>query len=171
MRGVLLCLLMVSGCALETEPPVGPRIALAADFEGFQSWRRVALPEHSITEGHLSSEERYLYIDREAPELPEAFPTGTIVVKTIEIGPPEEWEIHAMVKRGDGYNAHGSVGWEFFDLRFDARERLSIAWRGLGDEATAYIDPTGQVRACSECHDLVPDRDFIFRRELLFEAE
>ena len=107
MRGVLLCLLMVSGCALETEPPVGPRIALAADFEGFQGWRRVALPEHSITEGHLSSEERYLYIDREAPELPEAFPTGTIVVKTIEVGLQISSQMWKSCEKSTGGRAAG----------------------------------------------------------------
>lgn len=147
-------------------PPVGPRIALARDFEDFRGWDAFRIPEASITDGHSSSPERWVYIDRPAPPLGEEFPVGTILVKASEVGTPSAWEIHAMVKRGDGYNPeHG--GWEFFDLALDADERLAIAWRGTGDERAAYLDPTtGERRACNTCHGLVPERDFVFYREL-----
>ena len=83
---------------------------------------------------------------------------GTILVKTIESGPPTEWAVHAMVKRGADYGfPDGLAGWELFELRFDARERLVTAWRGPGPPTgLGYALPTGDggvvTMACVDCH-------------------
>ncbi|MBZ0116873.1 MAG: hypothetical protein K8H88_07760 [Sandaracinaceae bacterium] len=171
MRATALALLLsarvLSACAFDTAPPARPSIALANDFHGFRDWIRVQLPEQALTEGHASSPARFTYLDRPAPPPGEPFEDGSILVKTVEEGDPAEWEIHAMVQRGGNYNSDGAAGWEFFALTFDARGELFIAWRGTGDERAAYLDPvTGQRRACTTCHGLVPDRDYVFEREL-----
>ena len=157
--------LLAAGCAMEGAP-AGPRIAFAEDFAGFLGWESYRLPADTLTDGHLSSPNRFVYVDRPIPDMPEPFPLGTIVVKTLEEGPRQDWEIHAMVKRGGGYNAHGSEGWEFFALAFDEDDELFVTWRGTGDDDVAYIDPiTGEAQACNSCHVIGAERDYVFSRE------
>jgi len=146
---------------------VGPRVAFARDFAGFRMWRRYALPEHTLTEGHESSPRRFVYVDRLLPADDSPAPLGTAIVKTIEEGPPEQWEIHAMVKRGDGYNAEGCVDWEFFNLELDDAGAVSIAWRGRGDDASAYTDAEGNQRSCNSCHVYGAQIDYVFSRRLV----
>lgn len=166
----LICLLCATGCAMEQGPHVGPRIAFAEDFAGFLDWEAHRLAADSLTDGHASSPNRWVYVDRPAPPYPEPFGLGTIIVKTIEDGDPQDWEIHAMVKRGGGYNEHGSVGWEFFALAFDEAGELFVTWRGTGDESAIYVDPTtGEAQACNTCHVIGAERDYVFSREALSE--
>lgn len=162
--------LSLVACATEPPAPVGPRIAFGRDFEGFTGWRAYPLEPDSITEAHLSSVNRWVYIDRAPPPAGEPFELGTIVVKAVEDGPPSSWVVHAMVKRGGGYNPGGSVDWEFFDLHVRDDGQVDIAWRGTGDGAAAYIDPlSGDALPCNSCHALAPESDFVFSR-YLFEA-
>lgn len=178
MRSALFIVaLLVPGC---DEPPPedkaevpfkGPRIALAEDFVGFRDWRSAPLDDRSVTDGHQDSPNRRVYIDRELPAPGEPFGLGTIVVKADQAGPPHQWQIHAMVKRGDGFNPDGAVGWEFFDLRFDEAGVLSIAWRGIGNDGAGYEDPrTGEVLACNTCHAFGGLSDRVFSRHLLAES-
>lgn len=168
MRALPLLLVLALGCAGEAPPPpVGPRIAFGRDFDGFTGWRAYPLPPESITDGHLDSVHRVLYIDREPPPAGVPFELGTIVVKAVEEGAPSEWTVHAMVKRGGGYNPAGAVDWEFFDLHVDDELRVAIAWRGTGDDAAAYLDPaTGEAVACNSCHVLGVEWDYVFSRYL-----
>jgi len=147
-------------------PKVGPRVAFARDFADFRRWRRVALPDDSLTEGHESSPRRFVYLDRALPAEAEPVPEGTMIVKTIEVGPMDEWELHAMVKRGDGYNADGCAGWEFFNLELSAEGEVSIAWRGQGDDPSAYMDTQGNNRSCNSCHIYGVELDYVFSRRL-----
>lgn len=167
---LIVCALFAIGCAAEAPAPVGPRIAFGRDFEGFTGWRAYALDPEPITEGHLSSANRWLYIDREPPPPGEPFELGTVVVKAVEDGPPSAWVVHAMVKRGEGYNPDGCVDWEFFDLHLDDDQNVAIGWRGTGDDAAAYIDPlSGEARACNSCHVLGVESDYVFSRYLFDE--
>lgn len=161
-------MLLVAGCAMEPEPPPeGPRIAFADDFAGFRDWEAYRLPTDSLTDGHFSSDERWLYVDRPVPGLPASIPEGTILVKTVEDGPLEEWTVHAMVHRGGGYNPDGCEGWEFFVLKLDADGEVYVDWRGTGDRGAVYIDPSGVSHSCNSCHLIAYDRDCVFSRELL----
>lgn len=168
-----LLIVLAVGCAAEEPlPPVGPRIAFGRDFEGFTGWRAYPLPDESLTDGHLSSPSRTLYIDREPPPEGQPFELGTIVIKTIEEGPPSEWVVHAMAKRGGGYNPDGAVDWEFFDLHLEDDEQVAIAWRGTGDDGVLYFDPTtGDRLACNSCHAFGGELDYVFSRAVFYPAE
>ena len=152
----------VGGCA---EPaPVGPDaetapelfIALTRDFEGFRDWTSFAIEGAAMPVGHPPGPS-FVYINALPPEGANRFPVGTILIKTIESGPVEEWAIHAMVKRGGTYAVgDGIAGWELFELRFDAEGRLGIVWRGPGPPSgMGYASPLdGGVAelVCSDCH-------------------
>lgn len=177
MRRSIVLALAVLGCAEDAPavaksevPKVGPRLAFARDFQAFLQWRRYALPEDALTEGHDSSPSRFLYVDRVLP--PDGTPVepGTIVVKTTEEGPPHEWEIHAMVKRGDGYNPDGCADWEFFNLALDQDGTVAITWRGQGDDPAAYVDQQGVNRSCNSCHVYGSEVDYVFSRRLVPEV-
>lgn len=144
-----------------------PFVATEEDFQGFVDWPSFELTEESLTPSHLDGPRR-LYFSR-VPEGPDApFPLGTILVKTVEAGDPTQWEIHAMVKRGGGYNEAGAKDWEFFDLDVDASGVVSIEWRGEGPPpgSLGYPGEGEGAGQCNGCHWLVPDRDFVFQRSL-----
>lgn len=177
-RAAILCVLLLAACAgrepataaglaKAEAPKVGPRVAFARDFAAFRAWRRYRLPEDALTDGHHSSPHRYLYVDRELPPDPAPLPLGTILVKTTEEGPPSEWDIHAMVKRGNGFNRHGCAGWEFFNLAIDPEGDVTIAWRGRGDDPAAYVDAEGHQRSCNSCHVYGREVDHVFSRRLV----
>ncbi|HJL20414.1 MAG TPA: hypothetical protein RMH99_32405 [Sandaracinaceae bacterium LLY-WYZ-13_1] len=178
MRAIAIVGLLVAGAgcappgaaddAKSDVPKTGPRIAGARDFAAFRSWRRYHLPEDTLTEvGHHSSPHRYVYVDRALPPEPAPIPLGTLIVKTTEDGPPETWDVHAMVKRGDGYNWSGCDDWEFFNLSLDADGAVSIRWRGRGDDASAYEDAEGHARSCNSCHIHAREVDHVFSRRLV----
>jgi hypothetical protein len=111
---------------------------------------------------------RFAYVSN--PPGPTAYPVGTIIVKQIESGAtPQDWHLFAMVKRGNGYNAAGAAGWEFFVMRLDAQLRPMIVARG-----TAPVDPdndpyaNGEGVTCNSCHGSVDARsvDSILTPEL-----
>ena len=47
-------------------------------------------------------------------------PVGALIVKTVENGAPQQWDLFAMAKRGGNYNADGATNWEFFTLLINA---------------------------------------------------
>lgn len=104
-------------------------IALDRNFEDFQSWTSFDLGEgeHVVEQsGH-----KMIYINA----LPQAgdreFRVGTMIVKVLELGEDlKAWQVHAMVKRGAGYNANGAFGWEYFDFTLDDDGIPRQNWRG-----------------------------------------
>lgn len=162
-RSLWLCaLLALAGC-LDHDLPEDARsepdvfIALQRDFRDFRDWMQFPLRTavmHAGVSGPVVA-----YLNELPPEDADAFPTGTIFVKTVEIGPATEWTVHAMVKRGGGFNAQGALDWEYFDLAINDDDIPVIMWRGekppsdhgyeslLGGGA----DPTTEVD-CNSCH-------------------
>ncbi|AKF10702.1 hypothetical protein [Sandaracinus amylolyticus] len=138
----------------------GPFVAFARDFAGFRRWERIAVEGAMVPIGAPEGP-TYVYASGRAPEGASRWPVGTILVKSIEVGPPSAWTIHAMVKRGVPYNRAGTIGWEFFELRFPEGEEDApvIVWRGPGPPSghgyaamhrDAGTEPVALV--CNDCH-------------------
>lgn len=161
--------LLASGCR---GPDVAPDassasfIAVGRDFEGFLDWPSVAIESGGQPGGHTVGPAR-TYLRGRVPATDLPFDVGTILVKATPADSFEGWEVHAMVKRGGGYNADGAVGWEWFDLALDASGVPSIAWRGPGtpSDPGVYASPDGGAgMACGQCHGAVPFDDYVFER-------
>jgi len=143
---------------------------MQADFTDVLSWRRWELPNiGQSAEGHQRGGPSWLYLNRGAPAYDEPMKPGTVLVKVVELGDgPEDWELHAMVKRGGEFNERGATGWEYFDLVVQDDVPV-ITWRGEGNAA----NPGGYGRAlggaaigCNDCHALVGAGDYAFSRAL-----
>ena len=157
--------------APETEPAraplsdAGPEpttfIAMMADFAGFASWDRYPVAGAMLPVG-IEDGPTFIYANRRPdPDRPR-WPVGTILVKVIESGSrPEDWTIHAMVKRGVPYNGDGAVGWEFFELTLSRGPGAPplILWRGPGPPSghgyaaqDRDAGPEGIPLVCNDCH-------------------
>lgn len=151
--------------ALEAPPDAGAEptafIAMMRDFEGFPGWDRYEVEGAMLPVG-VDDGPTHIYANRAPPRDRARWPVGTILVKVIESGPrPEDWTIHAMVKRGVPYNGDGAVGWEFFELSLPdgAAAPPLILWRGPGPPSghgyaargvDAGTEPIPLV--CNDCH-------------------
>lgn len=178
LRAVPLLAILCSGCVLDFDTEGRgeaevrePFIVFQRDFAPFRSWDVYVLPDTGLRSGHGSLSPSYMYVTgtRDTP-FDAPLPVGTIIVRTRELGPPEEWTVHAMVKRGGGYNEEGAVGWEWFDLRLDAEGTPIIVWRGEGDASdpgTYGPDVDGSPLGCNDCHARLPSNDFVFTRGLI----
>lgn len=134
-------------------------LAFAQDFEDFRAWERIPVEGAMLPVGAAPGPTA-VYVNRRAPAGARRWPVGTILVKSIENGPPSEWVVHAMVKRGVPFNRDGAVGWEFFELAFDEGASVPrIVWRGTGPPSghgyaamgrDAGPDPVPLV--CNDCH-------------------
>lgn len=160
---VLAGALLLTGC-LDHELPEQDSsdnrdvfIALQRDFRDFRDWMQFELRTavmHAGVSGPV-----FAYLNELPPVDASEFPVGTIFVKTVQIGPATEWTVHAMVKRGGGFNAQGALGWEYVDLAINEDDTPVIMWRGekpptdhgyenlLGGGA----DPALEVD-CNGCH-------------------
>lgn len=149
----------------------GSYVAMQADFAGYASW--AAFPVEGAAAGH-AGDARTVYINRLPEEFPggdpsgTAFSVGTILVKVAERDPADTGatgpEVHAMVKRGGGYNP-GAPGWEWFDLALSGGVPV-INWRGEGPpEGGGYqsgaIDTANPDGDCNACHAAAYDNDFV----------
>jgi len=163
LAAVLLCL---ASCvtAVDERDPEGPFIALGTDFEDFREWPRWEIPDIGTSSGHDPGEPRFIYVRDPAPAWGDPFPVGAMIVKTLEVGAPPEWEIHAMAKRGGEYNAEGARGWEWFDLGLSADGRPIILWRGEGTAADPGGYVTVEATGCNACHAVVAGSDYVFTR-------
>jgi hypothetical protein len=166
--------MVLVGCAEDaTSPPLrDPFIALTSDFEGFLTWPSVEITPADIAGGHPVGPS-HVYLLGETPLYDEEpFALGTIVVKTVENGTFETWEVHAMVKRGGDYNLDGAVGWEWFELSLDANGAPAIGWRGEGSAADpgGYVTTDGEIIPCNDCHIYAWRRDHVFSLPALWEA-
>ncbi len=175
---VVLLLLGLSGCralGLERDAPMRePFIALESDFQRFETWRRVDLSHRpAIGDTHAAGEARE-FINRMPPPGSKTFPVGTILMKTVKAEPDSATDkaaepgkpakkgddIFAMVKRGGGYNQHGSVGWEWFELRRRDDGSVGILWRGINP-------PSGEgygrdaAGGCNDCHRKATPNDYV----------
>ncbi|MDQ3032975.1 MAG: hypothetical protein M3Y87_11195 [Myxococcota bacterium] len=155
----LVALLAVAGCGdREAEKiPVQPEsyIAFARDFEHFERWTAFDRGRDPVPPSHLGRS--IIYVDPMPPAGAHAFPIGTRIVRVDRAGDdPRAWEVHAMVKRGGGYNRDGAKGWEFFELVLDRTHHRPpvILWRGQGPvNGDGYTAPEGgEVLGCNHCH-------------------
>jgi hypothetical protein len=65
-----------------------------------------------------------------------------------------------MVKRGGGYNPHGSVGWEWFELRRRDDGSLGILWRGINPPDGEGYGGDAQG-GCNDCHRKATPNDYV----------
>lgn len=180
LRGALAIVLLVIGIVLanvfgrasRTPPTDAPAsvvdegplperasfLAFARDFESFRRWERFPVQGAMVPTG-AEPGPTFVYRNARPSAGARAYPVGTILVKTIESGPPEDWVIHAMAKRGAPYNRDGAVGWEFFELDLDANDSLSVVWRGTSPPSGHGYGAQGRdagvsatTLTCNDCH-------------------
>ena len=131
----------------------GPEfVAVQGDFAGFQEWESFDGGADNLDS--LDGGVRTIYLNHRPPAGAEAFPLGTILVKTTEGA-----ETFAMVKRGGRYNP-ASFNWEWFELTLTDGGPPLVIWRGKGPDSTpgyGTTPPTG----CTGCHMEAFKNDFV----------
>ncbi len=138
-------------------------VAMQVDFAEFRSWASISVPEET---GHPEGA-REVFLNAAPDAGAPAFPVGTVIVKTIATATGED--IHAMVKRGGGYNAAGAVGWEWFELVVADDGTPVILWRGeVPPDGESYgqlpgqtADTGGAEGDCNVCHGAVSGNDYV----------
>lgn len=174
MRAAPLLALVCLGCTCgEPVAPAPPEtfVATEADFVDFDRWERFDRGPRGFLPSHPDGE-TFVYLNRRPPDEATSYPIGTIIVRVTQAGPLSDWEVHAMVKRGGGFNA-GAPGWEYFDLEMARTgERLTprVRWRGEGpgDSEDGYAHGAeGVLLGCNHCHGAVPQQDCLIGEELL----
>ncbi len=130
-------------------PPPPVFLAFAADFCGFHSWKSFDVTSGAALVGIHDGSAVTEYVNELPPHGSTAFPVGTIIVKEAT-GGTQKHELFAMVKRGGGFNP-GAPGWEWFDLKNDGHDGVTILWHGFGPPVgeTYGGDATA---GCNTCH-------------------
>jgi hypothetical protein len=109
-----------------------------------------------------------VYLNKLPPKGATSFPVGTIVVKTMQATDGSMFSIHAMAKRGNGFNAAGARGWEFFELALNPKGVIFYLWRGenppTGEQYRAILSKNNVVAStpelkCNDCHKGLSFRD------------
>lgn len=141
----------------------GEFVAMQSDFAGFASWPATEVGD-TDTGGHPDGA-RTVHLSGEAPEDAAEFPVGTRIVKRIVTAEGED--LHAMAKRGAGYNAEGAVGWEWFELAWGDTGEPVIVWRGAAPPdgegyGTLGAGDTGVESDCNTCHAGARTNDFVW---------
>jgi hypothetical protein len=129
-------------------------IAFERDFAEYTRWTTFDRGRDRVPPTHLGRTST-IYIDRVPPPGAARFPVGTRIVRVeASDADPGAWEVHAMVKRGGGFNAEGARDWEFFELALDATRPPSIRWRGEGPANGDGYRPAegGDLLSCNHCH-------------------
>lgn len=135
-------------------------VANASDFTGFTGWKRFDLGEGDTTVGIHIPGPRSVFINKMPPKGSTVFPQGTIIVKAVQNGPPENWQIFAMAKRGNSFNVFGAIDWEWFGLSLFSSGVVTIEWRGIGPPADAgYGGPASNP--CNNCHRAAQINDYV----------
>jgi hypothetical protein len=159
---------LAGGC----EP--GGFVATEADLAPFASWTRFDRGEQPVGPVHPDGSS-VVYINHLPPTGSRAFPDRTMIVRVTAgaLPDPGTWEVHAMVKRGAGFNGGGAEGWEFFDLLLwpdDAGNYAPrILWRGASPpQGNGYEAPDGGgvELSCNHCHGAAVDNDSVLGPEL-----
>jgi hypothetical protein len=164
-------LLPSSGCLDDQTDPAlrgangNTFIALQRDFQSFLGWSRTQVGDAAIVGGHAAGP-RFAYVS--SPPVDGRFPVGAMIAKTVEVGDPSTWSIHAKAKRGGGFNPSGAIGWEWFELRIVAAGEVTILWRGAqppkdhGYESLPGLGATSAMEGdCNTCHALSPGTDYL----------
>lgn len=161
-----MILLLLASCLDDDLAPdaSGEFIAFQTNFADYRDWKSELVAEDPEGLGHLTGT-RYVYISEMPPNGSEAFPTGTMIVKEAQNGEDRaDWDIFAMVKRGNNYNATGAHGWEWFELTWIG-DVPAIAWRGPTSPANSgYTDLDGDTAAsgdCNACHAGAWQNDYV----------
>lgn len=172
LSGALL--LGAGGCQKSTErafPAREPFIALERDFQGFESWTKVNLEGRPLIGAAHAAGDAHEYINQLPPAGSHTFPVGTILVKTMkserraaDAGAPAAKpgrDVFAMVKRGAGYNAKGTPGWEWFELRPRPDDTLGIVWRGINPPDGEGYGRDVSDGGCNSCHQQAVKNDYV----------
>lgn len=165
-----LSALVLCGCLDNELPPDAALgdddafIAVPRDFCGFRDWMAFELRDVTMHAG--VSGKVVVYLKQLPPTGATSFPVGSMVVKTVEAGEQSGWEVHAMVKRGAGFNARGALGWEYFDLGLDDDCTPTVHWRGdhaprdHGYKSLPGLEQeTGATVDCNSCHGAAGARE------------
>jgi hypothetical protein len=142
-------------------------IAQQRDFADFEDW----LPFESDVEGEHGGVIGTIteYVKRLPESDSDAFPIGTMIVKTVEPNEGAAPAVHAMVKRGGAFNKSGALGWEFFELKKNDDGVVIIVWRGAEPPTgESYrnllrqndLDDSRMEVDCNSCH-LGSDNDAV----------
>jgi hypothetical protein len=145
-------------------------VAFARDFQGFEDWDRFDVDEAEGDDAVHLGADRTVYINALPGPGVQAFAVGTVIVKTGaggEASGESGDEIHAMVKRGSGFNLAGATGWEWFELGRANDGSVAIVWRGeapptgesYGCSQGVQCDPS--IGDCNACHTPVRGNDFV----------
>lgn len=156
MHRLLVFALLLAACG--TPPSATPDagvirstyIALAQDFDGYETWERFDLG-HQLAGSVHNAGHRAVYLNQRPPKGSTSFPVGTLLVKVITLDTDAGVvdQVFAMAKRGGTFNPSAD-GWEWFQLDPEADPRIMI-WRGDQPPSKAgYVG--GPAGACNECH-------------------
>lgn len=148
-------------------------IAVQQDFADFATWDsfEIELDGAEGTRAHSGDGPLMGYINQLPPAESTEFPVGTILVKTVEAGAPQDWTIQVMVKRGGNFNALGALGWEYLDLEINAENTPVILWRGEAPPSGHGYEALGGTETeieldCNSCHAVHPEKDYVLSDEL-----
>lgn len=169
---------VLAGCDEGTEasePTVF--IALDRDFAGFRDWPQATVGVDSDFEGHPETD-RVAYVNALPDEGKTTWPVGTVIVKSGLVQDDSSGdvvvreELHAMVKRGGGFNPTGAVGWEWMEL-VELEGTPTIAWRGPhppdGDDEAYGCRPGLPCEGfgdCNACHAAASPFDYVMSEPL-----
>jgi hypothetical protein len=149
-------------------------IAQQRDFAAYGDWMSFAddvQNEHGGVVGTTT-----VYLNEMPPAGAATFPVGTIVVKTMKLADSPDLNIHAMVKRGSGFNPKGTLDWEFFELALAKTGVPFILWRGekppTGEKYQLLLSKANLALMdaetdCNGCHASAKDGTFDSLADLL----
>jgi hypothetical protein len=139
-------------------------VAQTEDFTGYEDWMSFNEDDkHGDGAGTTT-----VYLNKLPPTGATSFPVGTIVVKTMQATDGSMFTIHAMAKRGNGFNSAGARGWEFFELALNPKGVPFYLWRGVnpptGEQYRAILSKNNVQAStpelkCNDCHASSSFRD------------
>ena len=134
-------------------------IAQTRDFAPYQEWmefKHDVATEHGGLVGSMTT-----YVSEMPDTTTHEFAIGSMLVKSVKTPNSDALTIHAMSKRGSGFNAEGARGWEYFELQLNNKGVPYILWRGeqppSGEQYQALLgasktdQPTTEGK-CNDCH-------------------
>lgn len=164
----LCCLPLLLGSACldnkldESEQVAAKRVFIAqtGDFADYKDWmvfEREVMGDHGGIVGKTT-----IYLNELPDTKTHTFPIGAILFKRMDVAGSDQPTIHAMTKRGSGFNPDGAVGWEYFELLLNSHNVPYILWRGEeppSDEqyqallgAQNIDQPMATDGSCNSCH-------------------
>jgi len=164
----VVALVACAGCIDLGSPPPPPTevIAEPRDFAGFRRWTRFEIEPGMRSTGGFE-DAAWVFVRELPPSGADRFPIGTTIVKAFE-DPPAVMTLYAMVKREALFNPTGAVGWEFFELRMDGPDSVTIEWRGEGRHGYGERPFDGGVQplVCHDCHGGAWMNDYVLTPQI-----